>query len=147
VAIIAVPASQAVEVLRACGDKGVGFAVMFTAGFAEVGDDGVSVGPLTVPYAADVAKRLAREDALQLGIRPEYVEASSQPLEGGTEATVEDVDTTGHSLIVHARMGESTFKVTMDESTSVARGDTLSIRFPVERVNLYADGERLEVDA
>ncbi len=114
---------------------------------AQVNESGVSVGPLTVPYGADVTKRLASRDALQLGIRPEYVEASPQPLEGGAEATVDDVDTTGHSLIVHARMGDATLKVTMDEAASVAIGDTLRVRFPIEHVNLYSDGERIEVDA
>jgi len=114
---------------------------------AEVGEDGVRVGPLTVAYEPGVAKRLAREEALQLGIRPEYVEASSRPLEGGTEAMVEDVDTTGHSLIVHARMGEAPLKVTMDEAATVASGDSLWIRFPAEHVNLYAAGERIEVNA
>lgn len=39
-AIIAVPASAAPEVLRECGRKGVSSAVVITAGFAEVGGEG-----------------------------------------------------------------------------------------------------------
>lgn len=41
VAIVAVPAAAAVDAVRACAEAGTGAAVIFTAGFAEIGGEGV----------------------------------------------------------------------------------------------------------
>ena len=70
VAIIAVDAAQAVDVVEECGRCGVGFAVMFTAGFAEVGGDGV------------VLQQQLREVAERVGIRvvgPNSIGFASSP--------------------------------------------------------------------
>ena len=42
VAIVSVPAAQAVKTIEACAERGVGAAVVFTSGFAETGADGAA---------------------------------------------------------------------------------------------------------
>ena len=42
VAIVSVPAAQAIKTIEACAERGVGAAVVFTSGFAETGADGAA---------------------------------------------------------------------------------------------------------
>lgn len=43
VAVIVVPARNVLEVIKECGEKGIGAAIIITAGFAESGTDGVTL--------------------------------------------------------------------------------------------------------
>src|SRR5690606_24098287 len=43
VALIAVNAQSTPEVVRECGLRGIGFAVIFSSGFREIGSDGASL--------------------------------------------------------------------------------------------------------
>lgn len=112
---------------------------------AEISERGVRSGPFDIPLPVDARTVAAREGGLQLGIRPEKVEASLEPFAGAQEAHVDDVDVTGHSLIVHARVGDLAFKAVVSEDLSVTRGDTIWVAFPPEHTNLYVHERRLAV--
>ena len=53
-AVMAVPAARAEETLEACGRKGVKAAVIFSAGFSEVGAEGGAAQARLVPLAGGV---------------------------------------------------------------------------------------------
>ena len=57
-AVVAVPASAVVEVARECAQKGVGSLVVISAGFAEIGDDGLERQRRLVSVCRDNGMRL-----------------------------------------------------------------------------------------
>lgn len=65
-AIIAVPAEAAREAVRACARKGVGAAIMFTAGFAETGERGASEQEAILAEARTGGVRLLGPNCLGL---------------------------------------------------------------------------------
>ena len=58
VAVIAVNAKAAVEAVRACGRKGIGFAIILSSGFRETGDEGVALEARLVAAAREHSVRL-----------------------------------------------------------------------------------------
>lgn len=66
VAVIAVPSGQVVEVIEALGRWGTKAAILFSAGFAEVGGDGVSLQEALVDTARRFGVRLLGPNSLGL---------------------------------------------------------------------------------
>ncbi|MGO4327837.1 acetate--CoA ligase family protein [Cupriavidus sp. 2TAF22] len=66
VAIVAVPSGQVLEVLNALGERGVPAAILFSAGFAEVGGDGVAMQAELVAAARRTGMRLLGPNSLGL---------------------------------------------------------------------------------
>lgn len=83
-AIVAVPAPAVSATLEECGRRGCRFAVIFSAGFAEVGGDGVALQAAAVETAARWGIRLLGPNALGLISEPARL--------GATFATVLDRD-------------------------------------------------------
>lgn len=111
---------------------------------AEVADGGVRAGPFELSIAASARDRLGEGD-LQIGIRPEYVDAGAEKFDGAAEMDVAEVDVTGHSVIAHLELGEMKMKAVLPEDSPVQRGETLWVRVPPEHANVYAGGVRVEV--
>jgi len=65
-AVIAVAAEQAVEAVRDCAARGVGAAVVFTAGFAEVGPAGSALQDRIAAIARDTGMRVLGPNCLGL---------------------------------------------------------------------------------
>ncbi len=57
-ALLAIPASMAVEAIKQCAEQKVGAAVMFSAGFAEVGKEGIE--------AQEAIRLIAKENSIRL---------------------------------------------------------------------------------
>ncbi|MGO4325943.1 acetate--CoA ligase family protein [Cupriavidus sp. M-11] len=66
VAIVAVPASQVLDTVRALGERGVGAAILFSAGFAETGGQGIVMEAELVAAARRTGMRLLGPNALGL---------------------------------------------------------------------------------
>ncbi|WP_286881849.1 acetate--CoA ligase family protein [Cupriavidus metallidurans] len=66
VAIVAVPSGQVLEVVTALGERGVPAAILFSAGFAEVGGDGVAMQAELVAAARRTGMRLLGPNSLGL---------------------------------------------------------------------------------
>lgn len=58
VAVIVLPQKLAIEAVRSCGKKGIPFAIMFAAGFSEVGGEGIE--------AEEELKRVAKASGVRL---------------------------------------------------------------------------------
>ncbi|OWU86713.1 hypothetical protein ATO6_01755 [Oceanicola sp. 22II-s10i] len=65
-AILAIPAARVIETLEACGAKGVKAAVCFSAGFAEIGGDGVAAQDEMIAVARRHGIRLLGPNCLGL---------------------------------------------------------------------------------
>lgn len=66
VAIVAVPSSQVLDVVKALGERGVPGAILFSAGFAEVGGAGVALQAELVATARRTGMRLLGPNSLGL---------------------------------------------------------------------------------
>ena len=82
--------------------------------------------------------------AVELGIRPEHVELAPGAPEA-VSAVVEIIEPMGSDLLVWTRLGSARLSVRLPAETAVALGDTLQLRLPPHRLNLFdiATGQRL----
>jgi acyl-CoA synthetase (NDP forming) len=64
IALIAVPAKHALEAIRDCGERGTRAAIVFSAGFAETGDDGAAEQHQLAATAARYGMRLLGPNCL-----------------------------------------------------------------------------------
>ncbi|MBB3140646.1 ABC transporter ATP-binding protein [Halomonas organivorans] len=87
----------------------------------------------------------ARSHNVKLGIRPEFVEVHDTPVEGGMEATVEHAQDLGTYSILYLRLGDTALKARIGEDQAVP-ADRAYLRFPNQRLGLYVDEYRVEID-
>jgi glycerol transport system ATP-binding protein len=81
---------------------------------------------------------------LTAGIRPEFVEASkSKPEEGGVDFTISIIEDTGAYRVVTCEKEDSRIKARVAEDTALDVGDKLWIRFPEDKLNIFANEERV----
>ncbi|MFD1632593.1 ABC transporter ATP-binding protein [Haloplanus ruber] len=80
---------------------------------------------------------------LTLGVRPESVQIVDSPDEYTFEATVDVVELMGNVQIVHIVLDDTEFLAEIDPDLAVEQGDTLSLRLPPEKIDLF-DGVRPE---
>jgi multiple sugar transport system ATP-binding protein len=104
-------------------------------------EDGLAVA--TVQPRSMVASRGA-----MLGIRPRHVEweplapeAPGSMLPG----VVQETDDTGDDMLIYAAVGGQQIKILERRGRSVRTGDQIGIRFRPERIHLFVDGERVEL--
>lgn len=64
VAVIALPAAQVPGIIRACGDRGIAFAVVLGGGFREAGDDGQKIEEAMVAAARKAGVRIIGPNCL-----------------------------------------------------------------------------------
>ena len=103
---------------------------------------------LTLPDAAAAAMRDQADDAFSFGVRPEHLFFTDSPVEGGgIHGEVSVVEELGSEAFVFVKSihegGEHMIVVRQDGSSTVSRGDSVSIEINGP-VHLFgADGERL----
>ena len=86
-AILAIPAARVIETLEACGRKGVRAAIIFSAGFSEVGAEGAAQQARIVETAARLGIRILGPNCLGLyGAVSGACGTFSTALEGGMPA-------------------------------------------------------------
>lgn len=82
---------------------------------------------------------------IKLGIRPEFIEVHAEPVESGMEARVEHAQDLGTYSIVYLTLGSIALKARIEEDQVTPIG-TAWLRFPDERISLYVDEYRVEID-
>ncbi|WP_029009922.1 ABC transporter ATP-binding protein [Azospirillum halopraeferens] len=105
----------------------------------EPGEGCVHVDGIAIPLrtgAADTAA--AGGGALELGIRPEFLELAAAGRPGTVPVTVTGVENLGTHKIVTARLGTRSLKVKVAEDQPVPT--EAALRFPPDRARLYRDG-------
>ncbi len=85
-----------------------------------------------------------------LGIRPRHIDW--EPLGDDAPGTmvpcvVQETDDTGDDVLIYAAVGGQQIKILERRGRSVRAGDRIGMRFVPERVHLFVDGERLELQA
>ncbi|GAB6860361.1 ABC transporter ATP-binding protein [Haloplanus litoreus] len=94
--------------------------------------------------AGDVSIRVPDELAdastatpLTLGVRPESVQIVDSPGDYTFEATVDVVELMGNVQIVHIVLDGAEFLAEVDPDLAVDQGDTLLVRLPPEKIDLF----------
>ncbi|SHM04358.1 ABC transporter ATP-binding protein [Vreelandella subglaciescola] len=87
----------------------------------------------------------ARSAHIKLGIRPEFIEVHAEPVESGMEARVEHAQDLGTYSIVYLTLGSMALKARIGEDQATPSGKAW-LRFPDERLGLYVDEYRVEID-
>lgn len=90
---------------------------------------------------ADAAQKAL--GALELGIRPKYLEVSSTPVENGLAAIVKNIEDLGSYKIVTILFNDKTLYARLPEDIPVARGKAWIV-FPPQKIKLYSDGRLLK---
>ncbi|OLO10207.1 ABC transporter ATP-binding protein [Chromohalobacter japonicus] len=100
---------------------------------------------LTVEQGVRDAIEKASSSNIKLGIRPEFIEVHTEPVEGGMSAQVDHAQDLGTYSIVYLTLGGISLKARIEEDQTTPTG-TAWLRFPDERLGLYVDEYRVEVD-
>ena len=112
----------------------------------EIGADGAFLSErLHIPlfgYAA--VAPLQPGVRVDLGIRPEHVEIAPGA-ENTIPAPVELVEPMGSDLLAWVRLADTPLAIRLPAEAEIAAGDSVDVRFPARRLNLFdtATGERL----
>ncbi|WP_163557442.1 ABC transporter ATP-binding protein [Halomonas sp. NO4] len=107
----------------------------------------VMAGDVALPVSGALRDAIAgaRSSNVKLGIRPEFIEVHPEPVAGSVMADVEDAQDLGTYQILSLRLGEHALKARVEEGGAVPRR-TAHLRFPEERLGLYVDDFRVEID-
>ncbi|MDI5891387.1 ABC transporter ATP-binding protein [Halomonas rhizosphaerae] len=110
-------------------------------------DGRVMAGNIELTVGQDVhhAVARARSTNIKLGIRPEFIEVHPEPVEGGMEARVDHAQDLGTYSIVYLTLGSMALKARIEEDQETPTGKAW-LRFPDERLGLYVDEYRVEID-
>lgn len=106
----------------------------------KVEEGSLRVGEHSVVLPEETLTRLREAEEVKVGIRPEFIENAFEAKPGWLETTVTAVNLTGSALIADLRGAGLEFKTRLDDTASIQKGDVLWVRFPPERVMVYADG-------
>ena len=96
-----------------------------------------------------LAGRFARPSGttkVEIGIRPEFLRIARNGEAGGVPAALQSVEDIGRYRIARARLGDREIAVMCGEQEEIPT-DGLQIVFNPQRVNVYADGHRVEGEA
>ena len=94
------------------------------------------VGGLSI-RVPDALADAATADPLTLGVRPESVQIVDSPDDYTFEATVDVVELMGNVQIVHVSLDGTEFLAEVDPDLDVSQGDSLLLRLPPEKVDLF----------
>ena len=94
------------------------------------------VGGLSI-RVPDALADAATADPLTLGVRPESVQIVDSPDDYTFEATVDVVELMGNVQIIHVALDGSEFLAEVDPDLDVSQGDSLLIRLPSEKIDLF----------
>ena len=85
----------------------------------------------------DALADAATADPLTLGVRPESVQIVDSPDDYTFEATVDVVELMGNVQIVHVSLDGTEFLAEVDPDLDASQGDSLLLRLPPEKVDLF----------
>jgi glycerol transport system ATP-binding protein len=123
------------------GSPGMNFLEVSTRdGRVMAGDTELAVG-----QGVHDAVARARTTNIKLGIRPEFIEVHPEPVEGGMEARVDHAQDLGTYSIVYLTLGSMALKARIEEDQATPTGKAW-LRFPDERLGLYVDEYRVEIE-
>lgn len=100
---------------------------------------------LTVGQGVRDAIEKATSSSIKLGIRPEFIEVHTDPVEDGMPAQVDHAQDLGTYSIVYLTLGGISLKARIEEDQMTPTGKAW-LRFPDERLGLYVDEYRVEID-
>ncbi len=151
VAIVAVPAAQVLDAIAALGERGTRVAILFSAGFAEVGGDGIAMQAELLAVARRTGLRLLGPNALGLiNVRTGFVGSFASsialgPVRAGHVGIVSQSGAYGGHLVMAAKAAEiglSSIVMTGNEA-DITLGEVVQwmVDDPHTRViALYAEG-------
>ncbi|WP_280539461.1 ABC transporter ATP-binding protein [Chromohalobacter sp. 11-W] len=123
------------------GSPGMNFLDVFARdGVVWAGDTALTVG-----QGVRDAIEKATSSNIKLGIRPEFIEVHTDPVEGGMSAQVDHAQDLGTYSIVYLTLGGLSLKARIEEDQMTPTGKAW-LRFPDERLGLYVDEYRVEID-
>lgn len=108
--------------------------------------DTVVAGAYRAALPATVLGRLNNK-ALQLGIRPEYVQTDLRAQPGWLKCKIAAVNRTDNAQIVELQGGELTFRARVGEDTTVQPEQTMWASFPPARTIIYADDQAVQLES
>jgi multiple sugar transport system ATP-binding protein len=94
------------------------------------------IGGLSI-RVPDALTNAATADPLTLGVRPESVQIVDSPDDYTFEATVDVVELMGNVQIIHVALDGTEFLAEVDPDLDVSQGDSLLIRLPPEKIDLF----------
>ncbi|WP_119166972.1 ABC transporter ATP-binding protein [Algihabitans albus] len=109
---------------------------------AEIEGDRARIAGHEIALAGRFA-RPAVAAKLEIGIRPEFLRIARAGEPGGVPASLQSVEDVGRYRIARARLGDREVAVMCGEQDEIP-ADGLHIVFDPQRVNVYADGHRVE---
>jgi len=116
------------------GSPGMNFIPCVIDGdLARVNGAGIPLSRETVELAKQTS------GALELGIRPMYLQLHSEPVDGGVAVKVKSLEDQGSYKIVTVMLAGHVLKVRLPEGRPVP-GERGWLRFPTQWTRLYADG-------
>ncbi|RKX32305.1 MAG: ABC transporter ATP-binding protein [Verrucomicrobia bacterium] len=96
--------------------------------------------PLEVPEII-AARVRSVAGAIDLGIRPEFVETSTKPKAEWNVFSLQAVDHAGSYQVLTLKSGQLRIKARVDDQFEATEADRIWVRFPPENVKIYEDGE------
>ena len=84
--------------------------------------------------------------ALQLGIRPEYVQTCQKAQLGWFKCTIISVNRTSNAQIVELESNGLTFKARIDQDAEVQPAQEMWANFPPSRTIIYADNRAIHLE-
>ncbi len=151
VAIVAVPAAQVLDVVTALGERGTRAAILFSAGFAEVGGDGVARQDELLAVARRTGMRLLGPNALGLiNVHTGFVGSFASsialgPVRAGGVGIVSQSGAYGGHLVMAAQaadIGLSSIVMTGNEA-DISLGEVVRLLVDDPRTSviaLYSEG-------
>ena len=79
--------------------------------------------------------------AIDLGIRPEFVETSAQPKKDWNVFSLRAIDHAGAYQVLTLESGQLRIKARVDDQFQAEETDAVWVRFPPDYVKVYQDGE------
>ncbi|SFU86481.1 ABC transporter ATP-binding protein [Halomonas korlensis] len=100
-----------------------------------------------VPVGQHICNIIANmhSDNIKLGIRPDFIEVHDTPIDGGMEVEVTGAQDLGTYSVLSLRFGDVLLKARIDEDQATPKGKAF-IRFPQERIGMYVDEYRVEIN-
>jgi len=89
------------------------------------------------------ARLLEHGNEFTLGIRPEYVDVSTQKVSGAMTGAVKLVEDTGAYKILTISMDSVDLKGRAPETMKIEEGDTAWLQFPEEGLKFFKDGKKV----
>jgi glycerol transport system ATP-binding protein len=102
-------------------------------------NDAAVVGGQHIKLEPGLTSKISNSSDLKIGIRPEFLGYSNQPVTGAINAQIERIDDLGIYKIATAKLGNETLKLKLEEDAQISSGAGWLV-FPPERLMLYQDG-------